>query len=464
MIQKPDDHLVFMKQYVHLAMKRMDVPRIILIAPPTFDRVALSRVLQEELGIRPLALKDLEKDKVCHCVESEDVALAMRRILENGMLHECGWLLIDLPRSRKEARVFQRYGILPTHAIQLITSNDTDNWEWEHGCKDACCSKACNSINLPKKLEDARYSRKLRELREAYANCLIEVEVGIRTVDELGRDIAKLAKTRKHSRAPMASPSVFRIALIGSRGSGCNALAKSLAERFNLDHIDYDYVAEQARLQQNPLGEKLRAFEYRWGGRPKPEIRIEIVQKHILGYECSRNGWVLTGYPKSVDDFKLLDLSAAPPNRVIFLEVNGDVCRERLLNRRYNIVTGSEHTLSTKNYLDTDNCKLAVHPNDYRLIVERDKIPRTTRPFIRTPKTRSTLEAVRAPGWKAPRQLCHRRRQQQRQQQQQQQQLLENPVARPTVLLAVENPGEDERRSHMLSLLTWSVNFVARSI
>lgn len=58
--------------------------------------------------------------------------------------------------------------------------------------------------------------------------------------------------------------------------------------------------------------------------------------------------------------------------RVIFVEASGDICRERLLNRRYNIVTGSKHILSTANYAVNDDCKLGVHPRDFRLIVERD--------------------------------------------------------------------------------------------
>ncbi|XP_043605602.1 uncharacterized protein LOC122577938 [Bombus pyrosoma] len=38
MIQKPEDHLVFMKQYLQLAAKRLNVPNIILIAPANFGR------------------------------------------------------------------------------------------------------------------------------------------------------------------------------------------------------------------------------------------------------------------------------------------------------------------------------------------------------------------------------------------------------------------------------------------
>lgn len=51
-------------------------------------------------------------------------------------------------------------------------------------------------------------------------------------MDELGKDCAKLVKIKAHNGAP----SLFRITLVGSRGSGCTTLAKYLAERFNLVH------------------------------------------------------------------------------------------------------------------------------------------------------------------------------------------------------------------------------------
>nr|XP_012147264.1 PREDICTED: adenylate kinase 8 [Megachile rotundata] len=371
-IQKPDDHLVFMKQYLKLAAERLDVPKIVLIAPPNFDKLALAKVLQEELGVCPLTLKDLRNAccqddvNICHCEESEDLALAMRKILESGSLHECGWLLIDLPRTRNEAKIFQRVGIIPSHVIHLIVSSEFENWE--NFCKDNCCQQFHASSKASKKSKNKLYLKNLQGLREAYNNLLVEVEVGIRTIDELGKDCAKLTKIKKHSGAP----SLFRILLIGSRGSGCTTLGIYLAERFNLVHIDYDYIEEQARLQKNSVGEMLRLFEYKWGRRSKPEIRIRIVEKHIVQYECLKRGWVLTGYPKTVEDFKLLDLNPTPPNRVIFVKVNSDICRERLLNRRYNVFTGSKHNLSNEDRVDTDNQELGVHPNDYRLIVERD--------------------------------------------------------------------------------------------
>lgn len=42
--------------------------------------------------------------------------------------------------------------------------------------------------------------------------------------------------------------------------------------------VDFDQIMERARLQQNSLGKMVRIFENKWGGRLKPELRIQIVE------------------------------------------------------------------------------------------------------------------------------------------------------------------------------------------
>ena len=58
---------------------------------------------------------------------------------------------------------------------------------------------------------------------------------------------------------------------------------------------------------------------------------------------------------------------------MIFLDVDGYTCRERLVSRRYNVITGSEHNLTSSS---TDEIlvsgALGIHPRDYRSIVEKN--------------------------------------------------------------------------------------------
>jgi len=64
--------------------------------------------------------------------------------------------------------------------------------------------------------------------------------------------------------------------------------------------------------------------------------------------------------------------------RVIILKVDVQICRERLLNCRHNVVTENEHNrhyLASCESLGIDpDCKLDVYSKNYKDIVEQDVI------------------------------------------------------------------------------------------
>ncbi|XP_012228371.2 adenylate kinase 8 [Linepithema humile] len=345
LIQQPENPVAFIKQCIQHAIRKRDIPRVILIAPPNFDKMILAKILQKEIGIRPVTLEDLSAlspaEDTCHCYNANEIAMRMKRMLMSGILHESGWILVDIPRNKKEAQALQRVGVIPTHVIHIILPSAENETQ--------------------KNSKQRNYKRTLRGLREAFANHLIEIEAGTRTIQELGKYCVALVKIRKYYGKPL----FFRIVLIGPPGSGRRSLAKYISERFNLVHVDFNHILEQACVQETALGEVLRLCKHRCGQKLKSEAKIQIVKQHILSSECLKKGWILTGYPKTVEEFKLLDMIFTPPNRVIILEVDIKTCRERLLNRQYNIITGSKHNLASSDSSITDqDDKLNVHLKD----------------------------------------------------------------------------------------------------
>ncbi|EZA47873.1 Adenylate kinase [Ooceraea biroi] len=314
LIQQPEDPIVFMKQCVQHAIRKRDIPRVILIAPPNFDKMTLAKILQDETGVCPVTLDDLRAlasaKNACLYYDANEIAIRMKEILMSGVLHNSGWTLVDIPRNKKEARALQRVGVIPTH----------------------------------------------------------EVEADSRTMQQLGRDCAALTKIPKH----YGAPSLFRIVLIGPPGSGYHSLAKDISERFNLICVNFNYILRQACLQETALDEMRRLCEQRCEQQLKPEIRIEIVKQFVLRSECLKTGWILTGYPKTVEDFKLLDMIPTPPNRVIILEVDIETCRERLLNRRHN-TDESEHDFTSTDSFKIDlDYELNFHSENHRNVIEQN--------------------------------------------------------------------------------------------
>ncbi|XP_018361716.1 PREDICTED: adenylate kinase 8 isoform X1 [Trachymyrmex cornetzi] len=354
LIQQPDDPIVFIKQSVQHIVRKRDISRVILIAPPSFDKVTLAKILQKETGICPVSLEDLcassPIENMCRCYDANEIADRMKKMLMSGIFHESGWILVDIPRNKKEARAMQYVGIIPTHVIQIISSSVEDK------------------IREKKDIRQCDYKRNLRGLRDAYANLLNEVEAGIKTIQELGKDCATIMKIRKH----YGAPSLFRIVLIGPRGSGHRSLAKHVSESFNLVHVDFNNILEEACLRETALGEMLRMCDHRCAQKIKSDAQVQIIERYVLGSECLKRGWILTSYPKTVEEFKLLDMISTPPNRVIVLKIDVQTCRERLLNRECNFTTESEHEFSSCESSVTDpDYKLDVHSNNYEDIIEQ---------------------------------------------------------------------------------------------
>ncbi|KAH0945568.1 hypothetical protein HN011_001239 [Eciton burchellii] len=201
------------------------------------------------------------------------------------------------------------------------------------------------------------YKRNLQGLREAYANLIIGVEAGCRTIQQLGKDCAALTKIPKH----YGAPSLFRIVLIGPPGSGYQTLAKDLSERFNLIHVNFNYILAQACFQETALEEILLLSEHRCEQQIKPEIRIQIVKEFLLRPECLKTGWIMTNFPKTVEDFKFLDMIPTPPNRVIILTVDIETCRRRLICCQQSKDIESEYGLTLTYSENYRNIKQSLH-------------------------------------------------------------------------------------------------------
>ncbi|KAF2891060.1 hypothetical protein ILUMI_15113, partial [Ignelater luminosus] len=133
--------------------------------------------------------------------------------------------------------------------------------------------------------------------------------------------------------------------------------------------VDFEYLLCQAWISQTELGEKLRSCKDEVCFQS--DLLSKVVNQRILERDCLEQGWVLTGFPYTVTDFKYLDCLDTPPNRVVFLECDINVCKERLMHRTTNI-----HTGSTINVLENEEFVagklLATHPKDRKAVINAE--------------------------------------------------------------------------------------------
>ncbi|XP_023174660.2 probable adenylate kinase 2, chloroplastic [Drosophila hydei] len=129
-----------------------------------------------------------------------------------------------------------------------------------------------------------------------------------------------------------------RIVLHGRVGSGRRSLAHVLAQRWNLlildaDTLAYHHINEPARDKDVTMLHQ--GIENRSAYKISEAIG-NIIQKRLLQDDALHRGWILINYPNNrCEARELFETFSVPPNRLVFLQVDEQTARMRLLMRKY---------------------------------------------------------------------------------------------------------------------------------
>lgn len=129
---------------------------------------------------------------------------------------------------------------------------------------------------------------------------------------------------------------MLRIVLIGPPGVGKGTQSALLEERTGAKQLSSGNIFRAEIEAQTDLGNL--AKRYIDQGRLVPNgVTIEMMAKRMRGAEIQKHGFILDGFPRTVDQAKALDLLLEeidqPLDGVVSLEVEDDVVVGRLSGR-----------------------------------------------------------------------------------------------------------------------------------
>ena len=149
---------------------------------------------------------------------------------------------------------------------------------------------------------------------------------------------------------------------IGPPGSGKGTQTKMLSKEYNLPHIDTGSLLREAVSSGSEEGKLANSFMEK--GQLVPiELVSRIIKNRLLKEDCA-NGFILDGYPRSLEQAYALDeiLSEIDKNsdvkpQVFYFEVSQDMLVERLVNRRSCPKCGAIYNLKTMKLADETKCE-----------------------------------------------------------------------------------------------------------
>ena len=149
---------------------------------------------------------------------------------------------------------------------------------------------------------------------------------------------------------------------IGPPGSGKGTQTKMLAKDMNLPHIDTGSLLREEIAKGTDEG--ILADSFMSKGQLVPiNVVSTIIKNRLLKDDC-QNGFILDGYPRSLEQAYALDDILAEIDAdtevvptVFYFAVDQEQLIERLVNRRSCADCGAIYNIKTMNLTDVEKCE-----------------------------------------------------------------------------------------------------------
>ncbi len=126
------------------------------------------------------------------------------------------------------------------------------------------------------------------------------------------------------------------IILLGPPGAGKGTQAVKIAEKYNIPQISTGDILRRAAAAGTNLGKEAKKFMDR-GDLVPDEVVVGLVDERLMDTDC-KDGYILDGFPRTVEQAKALDLILDEKGDgityVVSIDVDEDELIERLTGRR----------------------------------------------------------------------------------------------------------------------------------
>jgi adenylate kinase len=169
----------------------------------------------------------------------------------------------------------------------------------------------------------------------------------------------------------------MRIVLLGAPGAGKGTQCKRIVERYGLQHLSSGDILRKERAAKTALGAKAQSYMDS-GGLVPDELIVKMMAGAIA--KAPKEGYVLDGFPRTVNQAEQLDKSLVSKGQkidaVVDLKVDEQVIMDRMTGRRSCPKCGAVYHLENlkpevDGKCDRDGTVLVQRPDDKPEVVKK---------------------------------------------------------------------------------------------
>ena len=118
----------------------------------------------------------------------------------------------------------------------------------------------------------------------------------------------------------------MKLIILGIQGSGKGTQSKLIADKFHLKHISTGDLLRQETSSQSELGKEISSYI-----NPGHFVPDSLINQ-LLKLHLPKDNYLLDGYPRNLEQAKLLD-NLNPPDKVLYVELSEQEVFSRLGER-----------------------------------------------------------------------------------------------------------------------------------